>query len=417
MPVDSLFGGGAVAFHPAHCPAAFRASIQLDVDQGHSYALIGAKVALCLSHQFTQKFHLHYSHICPWVTCHASPSFSSKQSSHQTKQNNKKLPSTGFKQQPICSLSQQGTKSSTKQLPPTDPILGSENFLKTGFAQKEPPLPFRLKPKRCASATPIQQTSKNEPKHGPRNGTAWRRTEEARPDFNWLSGSQKWNLKAHMWYQLSPFPGSNAAIAIQHHPGNIHQSVATPRYSAAPCFNSIIQYNWHGKDGGVREPSMLHLPTSFPKQTLTPSRFKFILLGNSGKQAKTVTSFTLSTHHYFTVFEGWKPFQPIKYCGETSAWPGTCANFNPTNLAPPKHHARLRCASFGWHVLQRKSYPHGQAMPQKHWSKNAKVLGQKKLCWKCWGKKSLRSTRKSHIGTLLPRDVSLHDCRHIEIDA
>ena len=107
----------------------------------------------------------------------------------------------------------------------------------------------------------------------------------------------------------------------------------------------------------------------------------------------------------------------LDYCRETSAWPGTCANFNPTNLAPPKHHARLRCASFGWHVLQRKSYPHGQAMPQKHWSKNAKVLGQKKLCWKCWGKKSLCWTRKSHIGTLLPRDVSLHDCRHIEIDA
>ena len=31
-----------------------------------------------------------------------------------------------------------------------------------------------LKPKRCASATLIQQTSKNEPKHGPKNGTAWR---------------------------------------------------------------------------------------------------------------------------------------------------------------------------------------------------------------------------------------------------
>ena len=31
-----------------------------------------------------------------------APSFSSKQSSHQTKRNNKKLPSTGFKQQPIC---------------------------------------------------------------------------------------------------------------------------------------------------------------------------------------------------------------------------------------------------------------------------------------------------------------------------
>ena len=29
-------------------------------------------VALCLAHQFTQKFHFHCSHIGPWVTCHAS---------------------------------------------------------------------------------------------------------------------------------------------------------------------------------------------------------------------------------------------------------------------------------------------------------------------------------------------------------
>ena len=36
-------------------------------------------------------------------------------------------------------LPQQETKSSTKQLPPTDPILGSENLLKTGFAQKGSP--------------------------------------------------------------------------------------------------------------------------------------------------------------------------------------------------------------------------------------------------------------------------------------
>ena len=78
-------------------------------------------------------------------------------------------------------LPQQETKSSTKQLPPTDPILGPENLLKTGFAQKGlPSCPSAishkasLKPKRCASATLIQQTSKNEPKHGPKNGTAWR---------------------------------------------------------------------------------------------------------------------------------------------------------------------------------------------------------------------------------------------------
>ena len=79
-------------------------------------------------------------------------------------------------------LPQQETKSSTKQLAPMDPILGPENLLKTGFAQKGlPSCPSgRHKPqnfietKRCASATLIQKTSKNEPKHGPKNGTARR---------------------------------------------------------------------------------------------------------------------------------------------------------------------------------------------------------------------------------------------------
>ena len=80
-------------------------------------------------------------------------------------------------------LPQQETKPSTKQLAPTDPILGPENLLKTGFAQKglpscpsgrHKPHKVSLKPKLCASATLIQKTSKNEPKHGPKNGTAWR---------------------------------------------------------------------------------------------------------------------------------------------------------------------------------------------------------------------------------------------------
>ena len=64
-------------------------------------------------------------------------------------------------------------------------------------------------------------------------------TGEARTCEAWFQFTfrpQKWNLKAHMWYQLSPFPSSNAAIAMQHHPGNIHQSVATPRYSATPWY-------------------------------------------------------------------------------------------------------------------------------------------------------------------------------------
>ena len=128
-----------------------------------------------------------------------------------------------------------------------------------------------LKPKGCTSDTLIQKTSKNEPKQGPKNGTAWRShswdrmhslvkeqkkttftvpflgpsggtknetaksqnqqqrptratnkkwqlrlvkqqasrvgTEEARTCEAWFQVTfrpQKWNLKAHMWYQLSP---------------------------------------------------------------------------------------------------------------------------------------------------------------------------------------------------------------------
>ena len=46
-----------------------------------------------------------------------------------------------------------------------------------------------------------------------------RRPEHAKPDFNWLSGP-----KNGTWKQLSPFTGSNVAIAMQHDPGNIqHQ--------------------------------------------------------------------------------------------------------------------------------------------------------------------------------------------------
>ena len=81
-------------------------------------------------------------------------------------------------------LPQQETKSSTKQLAPTDPILGPENLLKTGFAQKDlPSCPsgrhtpqsfIETKSLRFCNLDTVQQTSKNEPKHGPKNGTAWR---------------------------------------------------------------------------------------------------------------------------------------------------------------------------------------------------------------------------------------------------
>ena len=203
--------------------------------------------------------------------------------------------------------------SSTKLLAPTDPILGPENLLKTGFAQKGlPSCPSgRHKPQSYKETKTThfcnpdkKKLEKHEPKHGPKNGTAWRShfwdhmrslvkeqkkstftvpflgpsgctknetaklqnphqrptpatnnklqlrlfkqqayrvgTEEARTCEAWFHLTfrpQKWNLKAHMWYQMWRF-------AMQHHPDNIHQSFATPRYSVL-CFNSITQCNWH----------------------------------------------------------------------------------------------------------------------------------------------------------------------------
>ena len=53
---------------------------------------------------------------------------------------------------------------------------------------------------------------------------------------------------AHVVSAVSVPYSSYATIAMQHHPGNIHQSVATPRYSAllrysVECFTSITQCN------------------------------------------------------------------------------------------------------------------------------------------------------------------------------
>ena len=70
-----------------------------------------------------------------------APSFSSKQPSHQTIKSYLQLGSSSNRYAPR--LPQQGTKSSTKQLAPTDPILGPENLLKTGFAQKGLPSSVR----------------------------------------------------------------------------------------------------------------------------------------------------------------------------------------------------------------------------------------------------------------------------------
>ena len=84
----------------------------------------------------------------------------------------------------------------------------------------------------------------------------------------------------------------------------------------------------------------------------------------------------MSKHSFIPIF--------FAYCGETSAWSGTCAKFNPRNLAPLKRHARLWSASFGWHVLQRKSYTRPSYAPKtlEPKAKALQVLAQKPFAQK-----------------------------------
>ena len=93
-------------------------------------------------------------------------------------------------------LPQQEQNHVQNSFPSTDPILDPENILKTGFAQKGlPSFPSGrcgASLKRCTSATLIQQTSKNEPKHGPK----------------------KWD---RLFFRPSPLPfGGSAVLSLSH---------------------------------------------------------------------------------------------------------------------------------------------------------------------------------------------------------
>ena len=98
------------------------------------------------------------------------------------------------------------------------------------------------------------------------------------------------------------------------------------------------------------------------------------LLGCTVKRGQIQVEKNVKTFFY--------PFFP--YSGETSAWSGTCAKFNPRNLALLKRHARLWGASFGWHVLQRKSYTRPSYAPKKlePKAKALQVLAQKPFAQK-----------------------------------
>ena len=97
-------------------------------------------------------------------------------------------------------------------------------------------------------------------------------TQAMRNEDNWSTAEDHDAYKTLNGKKLSSFLMKN-------------QSFATPRYSATPCYVAIqvpnvidtISKRWRSKKAFI-----LHLPTSFPKQILTPSRFKFILLINNG---------------------------------------------------------------------------------------------------------------------------------------
>ena len=130
-----------------------------------------------------------------------------------------------------------------------------------------------LKPKLCASATLIQKTSKNEPKHGPKNGTAWwspfwdrmhslvkeqKKSTFTVPFLGPSGGTknetaksqnpqQRPTLATNKKLQLGLLKQSSSNVAIcdaatprQHSP--ILRYSALLRYSVL-CFNSITQCN------------------------------------------------------------------------------------------------------------------------------------------------------------------------------
>ena len=63
-----------------------------------------------------------------------------------------------------------------------------------------------------------------------------RRPAHAKPDFTWLSGPKNGTWKRTCGISCLRSLAPMWRFAMQHHPGNMHQSFATPRYSATPCY-------------------------------------------------------------------------------------------------------------------------------------------------------------------------------------
>ena len=102
-------------------------------------------------------------------------------------------------------------------------------------------------------------------------------------------------------------------------------------------------------DGGVRKPSIFHLPTSFPKQILTPSRFKLTLLINNGINWKDQNSCSFWAENFGRSLEGQGgPTRGSKYSIQSFKWkPTTCAKTHKLRNSK-KHFKQWPKAAKGW---------------------------------------------------------------------
>ena len=134
-------------------------------------------------------------------------------------------------------------------------------------------------------------------------------------------------VKAHMWYQLSPFPSFN--VAICDHPGNIHQSFAAPRCSATRCCVLIQVHNvidtiskrWRNK-----KAFKLHFPIFLSRFLLHPVLNLYYLL-ITGLTEKIMIHVLAGLKTSVGVYKGKGGQQgAVEYSIQSFKWkPATCA--------------------------------------------------------------------------------------------
>ena len=108
-----------------------------------------------------------------------------------------------------------------------------------------------LKPKLCASATLIQKTSKNESKHGPKNGTAWRshfwdrhaQLSKRTPKKKAFSRSHFWDRQAVPFFLTGALclSAGRGVLRLTRLPRHDRGPVPRGTRSAASCLCTVVR--------------------------------------------------------------------------------------------------------------------------------------------------------------------------------